>query len=106
ALFSVDGLPPGTREPIDLRPAPVVRRCPRGSDPALLLEPLERGEHRARLDIKGVACELANTTRDAPPVLRFERERTKDQQIQRALEQVGGSIHVDCPVDSLSEHLK
>src|SRR6185295_4011576 len=41
----------GSREPIDLHPLLVVGDLPRGVDPALPLEPMERRIHRARVDL-------------------------------------------------------
>src|SRR5207244_3198381 len=52
------------------------------------LEAVQRGVERALLHVKHIAGQLLNALRNGPAVLRFERQRLQNQEIQRALRQV------------------
>ena len=88
----------GSRQRVDLRFTAGVGGGPRGLQPALLLQPVQRRVQRALRDLQHVAADLANALRDAPAVHRLERERLEDEQIQRALNEIGRSAHGDTQV--------
>jgi hypothetical protein len=54
--------------------------------------PIECGEERAWLDLKRAAGDLLHAARDAEPVQLTERERFENEQVERALQQVGLSV--------------
>jgi len=51
---------------------------------------VERREERAGLHEEGAARDLLDAARDAEPVELAEGERLEDEQVEGALEQVGG----------------
>src|SRR5215471_8911942 len=66
--------------------APVVfRRAPASRDPSSALQAVQRGIEGSLLNPQHIARHLLHTLRNAPAVLRFERQRPQDQQIQSAL---------------------
>src|SRR5262245_50150053 len=81
---------PLARQRVELRVAPEIGRLPLGANPALLLEAMERGIERALADRQRVAGEQLNALGDPPAVQRLARDGFQDEQIQRALEQIGG----------------
>jgi hypothetical protein len=82
-------LTPVRRESVELRPPPFRRHAPVALDPAAVLEPVERGVKRPLVHLEDVAGPLADALGDAPAVQRAERHRLEDEQVERALEQVG-----------------
>ena len=92
---------PGLGKTIEARAPVVLGRAPLGGDPALPLEALQRGIERALLDLQDVVGELADPLRDRPAVQRLERDRLQDQQIDGALNEIGGLPH-----DGLQEHMR
>src|SRR6266849_5335883 len=80
--------PPASREFVIFR-APVVLRCPPARfDPATALQPVQRGVQRTLLNLQCIARNLLDSLGDGPAMLRFERQRSQDQQVQGALRQV------------------
>jgi hypothetical protein len=59
----------------------------------LSFEPLQSGVQRSLLHLQDVVGELADALRDRPAVERLQRDRFHDQQIDGALDQVGGFAH-------------
>src|SRR5262252_6540899 len=84
---------PFARERVEFGVAAEIRRLPLGFDPALMLEAMERGIERPLSDRERVVREELDSLRDAPPVERLPGNRLEDQQIQRALQQVGRLRH-------------
>src|SRR5687767_10170081 len=82
----MQALPAGRREPVHLRPAVVLRRLPLRADPALQLQPLQRRVERPELDVEPVAGAVANRAGDRVPVQRAEQERSKDEEVEHAVE--------------------
>src|SRR5204862_44885 len=76
------------RERIELRLAARVGDSLLRPDPSLLLEAMQSRIERALRDLQGVPAHLLDALPDRPAVLRFERQRLEDQQIERALNQV------------------
>src|SRR5262249_49499239 len=92
ALF-VHGLPAGAGERIELRAPVVLAVAPLGLDPPLLLELVERGIERALADGEEVVGHLPNPLRDRPAVHRLGGHDFQDQQVERALYEVGRFAH-------------
>src|SRR5688572_1142152 len=82
----MQALPAGRREPVYLRPAVVLRRLPLRADPALQLQPLQRRVERPELDVEPVAGAVANRAGNRVAVQRAEQERSKDEEIEHAVE--------------------
>ena len=81
--------PAGARERVELRAARVLRLAPLGVEPARALQPLERGEERAGIDLEHAARDLLDAPRDAEAVHRLEAERLEDEHVERALDDIG-----------------
>src|SRR4051794_32181486 len=88
------------REAVHLRAAVVAGRLPLGAQPALLLELVERRIQRAVAHGERVARYLPQAEADRVAVQRLERDDLHDQQVQRALDQIGRLAH---PVPSVTE---
>lgn len=50
---------------------------------------MECGVQRALARVEAFAGDLSNAVRDAPPVVRAERQNLQNQQVERPLEEVG-----------------
>ena len=59
----------------------------------MLFELVERGVERALADLQDVARHLPDALRDRPAVHRLERDDLQDQQVQRALHEIGRFAH-------------
>ena len=92
AVSSVELLPSGARERVELRPARVLGLSPLGVEPAGALEPLERGEERTGLTLK-TPREICSMRRAMPkPCMGWRLSVLRDQHVQRALNDVGGRL--------------
>jgi hypothetical protein len=78
---------PGER--IEAGLASSVGRGPFSCEPAALFEAMERGIERALLDLQDVAGHLLQALRDGVAVDRAEGDDFQDEDVERALEQVG-----------------
>src|SRR5688572_26598270 len=77
--------------------APVVLRdTPIGGDPPLTFQSLERRVERALVDLKHVVRQQLDPLRDRPPVELLGGDGAHDQEVERALDEVGWFGH-DCP---------
>ena len=84
----------GARERVEPRAARVLRGAPLGVEPAGALQPLERGEQRPGVDLEDAARDLLDAPRDAEAVHRLQAQRLEDEQVERALDDVGrGLVH-------------
>src|SRR5579863_4785344 len=91
----------GSRQAVELGAAVVLGDPPFGGDRALLFEPVERRVERALGHGKDVAGDLLDALRDAPAVLRLERQRAQDEEIEGALKHVGlAADHGFLPLDN------
>src|SRR5262249_5081230 len=82
-LFLGAELVPAARgQLVVLRAAIVLRGAPAGLDPAAALEAMQRRVQRPLLNAQRLARALLDALGDGPAVLRLERERVQDQQIQ------------------------
>ena len=82
------------RQRVELRAAIVLAELPLGCDPAFVFELVERRIQRAVADLEDIARDLAQALADGPAVLRLERQDLQNQQVKRALDEVGWSAHV------------
>src|SRR6185436_12999707 len=92
-LFMRKALLAGFRQAVKPRPTIVFRRAPIGGDPTLFLETLQSGVERSLLDLKDFFRELPDPLRDRPAVQRLERDGLQDQQVDGALNEIGGLPH-------------
>ena len=80
---------PGGGELVVLGAPVVLRGSPaRGERPGVL-EAVQGGEERPGPDVEGVARDLLDAARDAESVELTEGERLEDEQVERALQEVG-----------------
>jgi len=59
----------------------------------LFFQALQRRVQRSLLDLEDVIRELTDPLRDRPAVQRLERDGLEDQQIDGALNEIGGLPH-------------
>src|SRR5262249_5114192 len=78
---------------VELGVASQIGLLPFSPNPALLLEPVQRGIQRALADRERVAREELNALGDAPSVERSPGDGFQDQQIERALQEIGRLRH-------------
>jgi hypothetical protein len=82
------------RERVELGPPGVLALAPLGVEPPGPLQPLQRGEERARVHLEHAARDARNAPGDAEAVHRLEAQRLADEHVQRALDDVGaGFVH-------------
>jgi hypothetical protein len=55
-----------------------------------MFEPMQRGVQRALLNLQNVVGNLYDALGDGPPVHGLERDRLQNQQVERALDKIGG----------------
>src|SRR4029078_8686369 len=79
---------PGGREFVILDPLAFVRGIPAGGDQLRPLEPVQRGIERSRFDLERLARGRADDLRDAVAVPRSPAQRLKNDQVERALEEL------------------
>src|SRR2546423_4623220 len=79
----------GARQRVEPRAARVLRVPPFGVDPAGAFQPLQRDEERTGIHFEHAARDLLDATRDAEAVHRLETERFENEQVERALDDVG-----------------
>src|SRR4029453_695002 len=96
-LLALEVPPSRRREAVVAGAAIALRGAPLGADPALPLETRKRRVERALLDEQDLLRHLANALRDRPAVHRLESDRLQDQQVERALDQVGRLAHRTSP---------
>src|SRR5687767_1845968 len=102
-LLHPELLPPGPGQRVELGPAASLVGLPHGSDPPLLLDPVEGRVERALLHVEHLVRHLADALDRAVAVQRPEREGLEDEHVERALEQVGfGAGHVVTSGDSVT----
>src|SRR3954468_3330281 len=80
-------------ERIELGAPVVLGRLPLVLDRALVLQLVQRGIERSIGDLKTVARGLPQPQPDGPAVQRLERQNLEQQQVQRALDEIGWSAH-------------
>ena len=86
---------PCPRELIELGVAASVGRSPLGSEPSSCFETMKRGVERALLHLENVLRDLLQALGDSVPVKGTERHDLENQEVERALEQIGfGWAHV------------
>src|SRR4249920_2838863 len=76
------------RQRIELGFPVVLRGAPLGLDRALALEAMQRRIERSLLHAQRILRDLLDAIGDGPAVLRLERERLEDQEIERSLRQI------------------
>lgn len=74
---------------VELRFAAGVRLVPLRREPPFVLEPMERGIKRPLRNLQQGARRRGDALRDRVTVKRFERESFQDEQVERALQQIG-----------------
>src|SRR5262249_25939868 len=79
----------GARQRVELRTAAILRRAPFRLNPSLVLHPVQRGIKRPLLHLQCFARDLLDALRDGPAMQRLEREYAENQQVERALYEVG-----------------
>ena len=79
----------GGGEAVDSHAATLLGESLVGGNQAALLETIERGVERALIDLEHIGAALTNALRDRPPMERGVPDGLQDEQIERALEQIG-----------------
>src|SRR6185503_826201 len=75
------------REPIVAGAFALLGQFPRSGDPAVRLEPVQRGIERPRLDLQQVFGGPLNMFGNRVAVTRSRQQRTKDEEVERASEE-------------------
>src|SRR6266481_10144611 len=96
-LFALQVFFPGIRKGIIFGTPVILGLAPLGGDPALLLQAVERGVKRTLIDLQLLFGDLADALRDGPAVHGLESDSLEDQQIECALDEIGGFAH-DLPI--------
>src|SRR5690242_2311701 len=91
--LAVQLLPAVARQTVHLRRASLVGRFPLRDDPALAFEPVQGGIERPLADRQLVIRERLYALDDRPAVERSASERLENEEIERALEEIGGFRH-------------
>src|SRR5436190_2225218 len=78
-----------TRQRVDPGAARVFGLPPLGVDEPAAFEALQRRQQRTGIDLEDAARHLLDATRDPEAVHRLEAERLEDEQVERALNDVG-----------------
>src|SRR6476620_5227121 len=86
-------LPPIAGQAVDLGGASTLGLLPLRRDPSLVLEAVQRGIERSLSHRELLAGEGLDALGDRPAVQRLARDRLEDEQVEGALEQVGGLRH-------------
>src|SRR6185436_14977252 len=86
-------LPPIAGQAVDLGGASTLGLLPLRRDPSLVLEAVQRGIERSLSDRELLAGEGLDALGDRPAVQRLARDRLEDEQVEGALQQVGGLGH-------------
>ena len=81
--------PAGPGQLVELRLPVGLGRPPLRLDPSFLFEAMERGIERALGNLQHVAGDLLDALRDRPAVHRSRGECAENEQVQRALQQIG-----------------
>src|SRR5262245_14613947 len=102
--LAVERALPGARERVELGAPPVLGDFPLGAQPALLLELVKCGIERAVADTQVIARYLAQPLADGPGVQRFERDNLEEQEVERALDEIGRSCHVPSVTEGTLSH--
>src|SRR3984957_3506483 len=89
-LFGFEIFLSGARQGIIFRAAIVFRLAPFRLNPSLLFEPMQSGVKCALIHLQNVVRNAANALRNGPTVHGLEGDRLKDEQIESALDEVGG----------------
>src|SRR5664279_2210545 len=79
----------GLGEPVIFGSPVVLRLPPSRREPAGLLHAVERREERAGLHVEGAFGDLPNAVRHPQPVHLAEHQRAEDEQVERALQELG-----------------
>ena len=90
-LFEV--APSRASERVELGAAIVLARLPLRGDPALVLELVQRGVELSVAHLQDVTGYLLEALPDGPAVERLEGEDFENQQVQRALDEIGWPAH-------------
>src|SRR3954466_9395244 len=83
----------GPCELVELRAPVIVGRAPLRADPSLAFETMQCRVQRPLRDLECLAGHLVNSLGDRPAMLRRERERFEDQEVERSLRQIESIGH-------------
>jgi hypothetical protein len=84
----------GARQRIEFCAPRIFRVSPLGVEPTGTLESLERREQRSRIDLEHTLRQLLDASRNSETMHRLETQRLENQQVERALDDVGvGLVH-------------
>jgi len=87
--FFLEPPPAGGSQAVVLRLPLVFRLAPFGRNQALVLQPVQGGVQRSLLNLETITGDLLNPKEHAVAVKRAQRHRLENQQIERALQQLG-----------------
>src|SRR5688572_4356719 len=90
-------LPARRAEAVRLRLAPGLGHDPVRLEPALLFQAMQGRIQRPLRHLQHVAADELDSAGNRPPVLRAAGERLEDEQVERALDEVGRSAHIVIP---------
>ena len=88
-----EGTPSVTGERVVLRAAVVFAVAPLRLDPPLLLQLVQGGVERPLAHLQDVIRHLGNALRDSPAMRRLKRNDLQNQEVERALHEIGWFAH-------------
>src|SRR5262249_9811461 len=91
--LALERAPAEPRQRVIFRAPSELAGLPLGFDPALLFQLVQRGVERAVADLEDIARHLQEPLADRPSMQRLEREDLQQQEVERALNQVGRFAH-------------
>ncbi len=89
ALFEDQLLPAGRGQLVIARTAVIFRRTPRGFNPAVQEQALQRGIKRAFSDLKDIVRDLFQSLRDAVAVHSARQEGSQNEEVERTGKKLG-----------------
>src|SRR5262249_21538742 len=87
--FRHELLSPGSGQPVELGSTSFRRNAPLGEEPATLLEAVKRRIEGALMDLEHLVRGRADLARDRPAVERSTAHDREDEEVQRALLELG-----------------
>src|ERR1035441_2372055 len=87
-LLHAELLAPRRGQPVEPRAPPQLGDAPFGTDPTLVLQPVQRRIERSLVDPQHIPRNLLDAFGDGPPVLRPGLQGAENEEVERALQEI------------------